>query len=74
MDRFAKQEQIPIVQFQKGQRKDDVMKEHLARFGKPEGVLFIGKAQEKTSYSAPRSVATPRPAIPIHGLYGPPPW
>jgi hypothetical protein len=48
MERFAKQEQIPLVQFHKGQRKDDVMKEHLARFEKPEGVVFLGKAQEKT--------------------------
>ena len=48
MDRFAKQQQIPVVQFQKGQRKDDVMKSHLARCHKSEGVLFIGKAQEKT--------------------------
>jgi hypothetical protein len=48
MDRFAQQQQIPVVQFQKGQRKDDVMKEHLARFHKSEGILFIGKAQEKT--------------------------
>jgi len=37
-----------MVQFQKGQRKDDVMKEHLARFDQSEGVVFIGKAQEKT--------------------------
>jgi hypothetical protein len=37
-----------VVQFRKGQRKDDVMKEHLARFDKPEDVVFIGKAQEKT--------------------------
>jgi hypothetical protein len=48
MERFSKQEQIPLVQFHKGQRKDDVMKEHLARFEKSEGVVFIGKAQEKT--------------------------
>jgi len=48
MEYFAKQQQIPLVQFRKGQRKDDVMKEHLARFNKPEGVVFIGKAQEKT--------------------------
>ena len=48
MDRFAKPQQIPVVQFQKGQRQDDVMKSHLARFHKSEGVLFIGKAQEKT--------------------------
>jgi hypothetical protein len=39
---------IPVLTFAKGQRKDDVAAEHLARFGKPEGVLFVGKAQEKT--------------------------
>src|SRR3954449_7726325 len=48
MDAFAKQGQIPVVQFRKGQRKDDVAAEHLRRFHKTEGVLFIGKAQEKT--------------------------
>ena len=48
IERFAKQEQIPVVQFRKGQRKDDVMAEHLARFNKAEGVVLLGKAQEKT--------------------------
>ena len=36
---------IPLVQFRKGQRKDDVMKEHLIRFGQDEGVVLVGKAQ-----------------------------
>ncbi|MGH9723291.1 MAG: hypothetical protein ACRD8O_24025 [Bryobacteraceae bacterium] len=48
MEQFAQHNQAPIVPFLKGQRKDDVMKEHLARFGQAEGVVFIGKAQEKT--------------------------
>jgi len=48
MERFCRQQHIPVVLFHKGQRKDDVMKEHLARFQKPEGVVFLGKAQEKT--------------------------
>ena len=48
LESFAAQHAIPLVQFRKGQRKDDVMKEHLRRFGKDEGVVFIGKAQEKT--------------------------
>jgi hypothetical protein len=39
---------IPVLTFAKGQRKDDIAAEHRARFGKPEGVLFVGKAQEKT--------------------------
>src|ERR1700683_1904365 len=34
MERFAKQEQIPVVQFRKGQRKDEVMAADLARFDK----------------------------------------
>jgi hypothetical protein len=37
-----------VVQFRKGYRKDDVMTEHLAKFDKDEGVVFVGKAQEKT--------------------------
>jgi len=48
MESFAKREQIPTVQFRKGQRKDDVAAEHLNRFTGEESVLFIGKAQEKT--------------------------
>src|SRR4051794_11731441 len=47
--RFAKDEAIPWVDFVKGQRKDDVMHEHLTRFTAAEGVLFIGRAQEKTT-------------------------
>src|SRR3954447_4190821 len=49
MRRFARDQHIPWVQFAKGQRKDDVMHEHLAGFTAEEGVLFIGRAQEKTS-------------------------
>jgi hypothetical protein len=46
--RFARDHELPWVGFAKGQRKDDVMHEHLARFTGTEGVLFVGRAQEKT--------------------------
>ena len=49
--RFAGREHIAWVNFARGQRKDDVMHEHLAAFqaaGRAEGVLLIGRAQEKT--------------------------
>jgi hypothetical protein len=49
MRRFARDQGVPWVDFTKGQRKDDVMHEHLARFTGEEGVLFIGRAQEKTT-------------------------
>ena len=48
MHRFARDHRVPWVDFGKGERKDDVMHEHLARFTGEEGVLFIGRAQEKT--------------------------
>ena len=48
MEAFARREGIPILQFRKGQRKDDVAAQYLKTFTKTEGVLFIGKAQEKT--------------------------
>jgi hypothetical protein len=46
--RFCRDHEVPMVDFARGQRKDDVAKKHLARFTGEEGVLFIGRAQEKT--------------------------
>ena len=49
---FAAGNGIPVVDFRSGQRKDDVMREQLAQFlaeGRTEGVVFIGRAQEKVS-------------------------
>ena len=47
IDRFAHKHDIPIIGFEKRQRKEDVAAEYLARFSAPQGVLFIGKAQKK---------------------------
>jgi len=48
MGSFAQEHQLDVVSFRKRERKDDVMKGYLKRFMGEEGVLFIGKAQEKT--------------------------
>src|SRR3954452_196712 len=48
VDRFVAREQVPLITFTKGQRKDDVTQEYLATFRGTEGVLFVAKAQEKT--------------------------
>jgi hypothetical protein len=39
---------IPLITFAKGQRKDDIAAGYLAEFSQTQGVLFVGKAQEKT--------------------------
>ena len=38
---------LELVHFAKGQRKDDIAQEFLARSDDEEGVLFVGRAQEK---------------------------
>jgi hypothetical protein len=49
LERFADTEGVDLVTFEKGQRKDEVAQEYLTAFRRDEGVLFIGKAQEKAT-------------------------
>lgn len=46
---FVKDKDLPLVTFEKGQRKDAIAAKHLTRFGQEEGIMFVGKAQEKTT-------------------------
>jgi hypothetical protein len=48
IEAFVNKNDIPMFTFAKGQRKDDVAADYRARFEGREGVLFVGKAQEKT--------------------------
>lgn len=47
LEAYAKENGIEVVQFRPGQRKDDVMAERLKKFSAEEGIVFLGKAQEK---------------------------
>jgi hypothetical protein len=47
IEQFVHQHQIPMVSFQKGQRKDEVAAQMRAKFPHRDGVVFVGKAQEK---------------------------
>jgi hypothetical protein len=38
---------LELISFAKGRRKDDLAQKFLSRFTEPEGVLFVGRAQEK---------------------------
>ena len=48
-ERLVETQGLDLVTFEKGQRKDDVAQQYLATFQGDEGVLFVGKAQEKAS-------------------------
>ena len=47
LEAYAQEHQIPVITFQKGQRKDDLAKAFFAQHRGGEAVVFIGKAQEK---------------------------
>jgi hypothetical protein len=47
IDRFAYDHDIPIITFERKQRKEDVAAGYFTQYSATEGVLFIGKAQEK---------------------------
>ena len=51
LHRFCRDRNVPLIDFVKGERKDDLAHEYLAKFQADgqaqEGVLFVGRAQEK---------------------------
>ncbi len=64
IDTFTQANSIPLFSFTKGQRKDDVAAEYLANFSQAEGVLFVGKAQEKTPVFRTEKRRNPRTGQP----------
>jgi hypothetical protein len=46
---YAQEHGIPLIQFEKGQRKDDVVAAYRQAHGGQEGVVVIGVAQEKAN-------------------------
>ena len=49
IERFVKTRSVPLITFQKGQDKDKIAAQYRSRFTASEGVVFVGKAQEKAS-------------------------
>ena len=49
IERFALAEQIPLITFGKGERKDTIAAAMRKGFDREEGVVFIGKGQEKAT-------------------------
>src|SRR5205823_4396860 len=47
IEQFVSDQGIDLVSFEKRQRKDDLTQKYLRSFRKNEGVLYVGKAQEK---------------------------
>jgi hypothetical protein len=48
LEHYAQEQGVPVFTFPRDQRKDDIAAAYRKRFTGSEGLLFIGKAQEKT--------------------------
>jgi hypothetical protein len=54
---FAQQQGVPVVRFERGQRKDDVAARYRSHSSVSDGVVFIGVAQERAfSFKAHKSI------------------
>lgn len=61
VERFAREHGVPLLHFQRGQRKDDIVNRQRARFHRREGVVVIGVAQERAwSFRASKRVEAGR--------------
>ncbi len=49
IERFVKTHSVPLLTFEKGQDKDKIAAQYRSQFTPSEGVVFVGKAQEKAS-------------------------
>jgi hypothetical protein len=69
VEEFAESAHLDVVTFEKKQRKDDVAAEYRARFRGSEGLLFIGKAQEKVAVFRTERRRNPRTGASYAWLY-----
>jgi hypothetical protein len=70
IERFVDQQGLDLITFTKGQRKEDLAKEYLQRFDGQEGVLFVGKAQEKAKVIRTQRRRNPNTGKCYAWLYG----
>ena len=66
---FAKRENIDLLRFEKHRRKEDVAKAYQAKLQIREGVLLIGKSQEKTKTVRTRRLRNARTGATYPDLY-----
>ena len=74
MEQFAKQERVPIMHFEKGQRKDDVAADYRKKFTARKGCCSSARRKRKRRCFAPSGGAMSRRGRPIHGWCAPRRW
>lgn len=60
---FVSHHGVPLITFQRGQRKDDIAAGQRRQFDRAEGVVFVGVAQERCRSFKGRKVRSPRGGV-----------
>ena len=58
-ERFAEERSVPLIQFEKGQRKDEVMAEQLRHLTSPKAWCSSARPRKRLPYSAPSERRNP---------------
>jgi hypothetical protein len=69
IERFAEEQKIPLVPFVRKAKKENIAKEYLATYTEEEGVLFIGKIQEKVKTVRTKTLYNPKTGAAYPSLY-----
>jgi len=69
IERFVATQRLPLITFEKGVDKDKIAARHLAQFAGREGILFVGKAQEKARLFRTQRRHNPETGKPYPWLY-----
>lgn len=69
IERFVATQQLPLITFEHGVRKDEIAARYLAQCSGREGILFVGKAQEKTRVFRTQRRHNPQTGTPYPWLY-----
>jgi hypothetical protein len=67
VDAFVAAQGIPLITSHPGERKEDIAAAHRARFPHAVGIVFVGRAQEKTRVVRTEKRATRAPDRPTPG-------
>ena len=60
IEQFAQAQGLDLISFGRRQRKDELAREYLSKFSGREGILFVGKAQERAAVVRTISQKNPR--------------
>ena len=69
VEEFVAAHHLPLITFRKGERKDDIAARYRARFPGPDGVLFVGKAQERLTTYRTQKRRNPETGKPYPWIY-----